>query len=157
MAILIPLAGFAAAVIAHALWRRAFSGRTAVFTFIIWSAVGAGVVAAIETVRYDMTSALTALLLYALASELYLFVFTLSAHSVSARLLAVLGKGPRGALDLEHVCDPDRMVQERKTQMLQTGLLSRASSEYRVTDKGRRVLDTFERLHRFFFPAENRS
>jgi hypothetical protein len=155
MGVQIPLAAFAAAVIAHALWRRVFSGRTAVVTFIVWSAIWAGAVAAIEIVRYDLTSALTALLLYALASELYIFVFTLSAHSVSARLLAVLDNGPRGALDLEDVCDPERMVQERKTQMLQTGLLSRASSEYRVTDKGRRVLDTFERLHRFFFPAGN--
>jgi hypothetical protein len=126
-----------------------------VFTFIVSSAIGAGLVAAIETIRYELTSALTAELVYGLACELYLFVFTLSAHSVSARLLAVLGSGPRSPIDLERVCDPERMVQTRKAQMLQTGLLAGVPSDYRVTDKGRRVLDTFERLHRFFFPADS--
>jgi len=152
---LVSLGGFAAAVIGHALWRRSFPGRTAAFAFIVWSAIGAGVVASIEAARYDLTSALAALLVYGFACELYLFVFTLSSHSVSSRLLAVLGNGPRRTVDLERLCDPEQMVQARKTQMLQTGLLAEAPTEYRVTDKGQRVLAAFERLHQFFFPADS--
>jgi hypothetical protein len=153
MIVLIPIAGFSAAVIGHALWRRAFPGRTAVFTFIFSSVFWAGVISAIAYERYELTIALTTSLLYGLACELYLFVFTLSSHSVSARLLAVLGDGPRRTIDLERVCDPNRMVQQRKIQMVQTGLLAGEASDYHLTDKGRRVLRTFDRLNRFFFPT----
>ena len=153
MVVLLPMAGFAAAVICHAVWRRAFPGRTAVFTFILSGVSWGGVMAAALYARYDLAITLTALLLYGLACELYLFVFTLSSHSVSAKLLAVLGNGPRRTIDLERVCDPHRMVQQRKTQMVQTGLLAGVASDYHLTDKGRRVLRTFDWLNEFFFPA----
>jgi hypothetical protein len=153
MVVLIAIAGFSAAIIGHALWRRAFPGRTAVLTFFLFSIFWGGVIAAIAFERYELTTALTTMLLYGLACELYLFLFTLSSHSVSARLLAVLGDGPRRTIDLERVCDPHRMVQQRKIQMVQTGLLAGAAADHLLTDKGRRVLRTFDRLNGFFFPA----
>ena len=81
-----------------------------------------------------------------------MFAFTVVTHSVSAVLLATLRDGPRRRGDIDLLCGSERMVQKRKAHMLEMGLLEGGASGYRPTEKGRRLLNAFDRLHQFFFP-----
>ena len=91
-----------------------------------------------------------ALLLYAFACELYIFLFTLVSSSVSTSLLFLLRAGSFTQMEIDEHYSSTHMVDRRLESLLATGLLLASSSGYVLTDKGRALLAVFKALKRFF-------
>jgi hypothetical protein len=93
---------------------------------------------------------LAALSVYAFVCELYLFVFTLVAGSVSARLLQLLWERDLTMAQIQGLYDTTSMVTRRVDHLVAAGLLEPDGSGYRVTAKGRRVVTVFLSVKGFF-------
>jgi hypothetical protein len=91
-----------------------------------------------------------AVLLYALACELYIFLFTLVLSSVSASILLALRTGSLTEPEIERATNSTHMVETRLDRLRATGLLGRGGAGAAVTDKGRLLLAGFRGLRRFF-------
>ncbi|OAI39517.1 hypothetical protein AYO40_05645 [Planctomycetaceae bacterium SCGC AG-212-D15] len=91
-----------------------------------------------------------ALALFAFVSELYIFLFTMVASSVSVRLLLTLREGSRTTTEIDAVYDSSNMVQDRIGRLLDVGLLVRMGDSCRLSPQGERLLRTFSILRQFF-------
>jgi len=90
------------------------------------------------------------LLGYALACEVYMFVYTMISSSVTVSLLLKLRGGPASwaALDAEY--SDAAMVDGRMTKLLANGLITSSPAGYGVTPRGEALVTSFARLRRFF-------
>jgi hypothetical protein len=91
-----------------------------------------------------------ALLLYACVSELYLFVCALVTSSVSVSLLIALRRGSLTRQEIDRLCSPATMVEDRFDWLVATGLLERRHSGYTLTKRGQILVVVFGSLRRFF-------
>ena len=98
----------------------------------------------------DSLALLAALLTYAFLCELYLFLFTMVASSISARLLLLLRQRDLTADEIKSLYDPAGMVDCRLERLLVAGLLKQEACSYRVSGRGRRLAALFLALKRFF-------
>jgi hypothetical protein len=87
---------------------------------------------------------------YAFACELYVFLFTLVASSVSASLLMALAAGALTPQEIGALCDEAGMVQMRLERLVDGGLLRVAPAGYAPTRAARVMLAGFRMLRRFF-------
>jgi len=91
-----------------------------------------------------------AVVVYAFACELYVFLFTLVASSVSASLLMALAAGALTAREIGTLCDEVGMVRMRLERLVNGGLLQVAPAGYAPTRAARVMLTGFRMLRRFF-------
>ena len=87
---------------------------------------------------------------FAFACELYLFLVTLVASSVSVSLLRVLRHGSASRAEVDRGCSGRDMVAARLMNLCRSGLLRRPEAGYAVTRHGQWLLILFRAL-RFFF------
>ena len=141
----------ALAVLAHAALTRLPVGPNVVVRFLLVGApVGAGLAVHLVALYGVAVETLSGLLVYAFASELYIFLFTLVSSSVSVALLLTLLGRPLSDSSVEDRYSPEQMVDGRIVKLLANGFLAEAEDGYVLTAKGRRTLATFERLRRTF-------
>jgi hypothetical protein len=109
------------------------------------------------TVYGASVSTLAGVLSYALACELYVFMFTLILSSVSAIWLRRLYRGSIEVSALAEAYSPTWMVDTRLERLADNEFLARTGDGYRVTERGLKMLQTFRRLRHFFRHAPRES
>ena len=94
------------------------------------------------------------LLVYALACEFYIFLFSMVSSSISVSLLLILGTNqvtPQVTpTDLETLYSSHGMIVRRMAKLVTSGLLSQSERGYTITEKGRRLVQLLGRLGTFF-------
>jgi hypothetical protein len=133
-----------------------FSNRVAKYV-LAGGVCGVALLVCVVLAEYSFLNALAAILLYAFASELYIFLFTLIASSVSISIIRGLRVGAMSARDVELLYSSERMVQVRLERLLAIGLINRDVRGVHLTARGRRVITIFGALRRFFGHSVSRT
>lgn len=145
------LLAFAVALAAHAAICRLSPQGPAVLRYLaVGLPVGAALLALLVLRQGWSADLLAGALLYALLSELYLFLFTLAANSVSLGVLRRLARAPLSAAEVAADYDSAAMVERRLDQLVAGGLLDHDGAAYRPTARGARMARSFARLRRLF-------
>ena len=146
------LIAFAAAVVFHAALVRVARSTNKVVAFLT-----AGGMVGLVFVAYELTVSADTLLeigaavaIYALACELYIFVFTLVGSSVSVAVLLALEQQPLSEDAIGQRYSGHAMVEARVAGLVTAGCLDVRDSQCVVTPRGRALAATFERLRRVF-------
>ena len=151
MSVLLAAGYFAIAVVLHAIWCRLSGRLSVVVKFVaVGGVVGLATAAHLLSAFGASVSTLAGLLVFALACELYIFLFTLILSSVSAIWLRRLHRGSIDARTLAEAYSPAWMVDSRVQRLVDNGFLVQDDSTYRLTEKGRGMIQTFGRLRRAF-------
>lgn len=151
MPILLAIAFFILAVIINACLARLQLPIGAVMRFIgVGAITGLGLGALLLERRGFSPDAAGALLAYAFACELYIFVFTLSLASVSANLLLAFAREPMRRLDASVAFEGPAMVAARLKRMSLNGLLIVDDAGLRLTPAGDSTVRIFSRVRTFF-------
>jgi hypothetical protein len=90
------------------------------------------------------------LLVYALACEFYIFLFSMVSSSISVSLLLILGTNQVTSTDLETLYSSHGMIVRRMEKLVTSGLLSQNERGYTITEKGQRLVRVLDRLGTFF-------
>jgi hypothetical protein len=91
-----------------------------------------------------------AILVYAFACELFIFLFTFAGFSVSANLLTRLSKEAMTDSQIDQLYGSTQMVQMRIDRALSKGLIIMDGDEVRLTVAGRRLVVAFNLLRACF-------
>ncbi len=149
--ILLAVAYFVVALALHAIWCRASRRPSVVVKFVlVGGATGLALLGHLLAVEGLTHRTLAGLLVFALASELYIFCFTLIISSVSAVWLRRLHRGSIESAALAEAYSPSWMVDTRLIRLIENGFLARDGDRYRLTEKGRSLIGTFGRLRAIF-------
>ena len=142
---------FATTVLLHALWCRVSARPSVVVKFFaVGGATGLALLGHLLAVEGLTHRTLAGLLIFGLASELYIFCFTLIISSVSAIWLRRLYRGGIEEDALAEAYSPTWMVETRLDRLVENGFLVRTDDGYRLTEKGRGLIGTFGRLRAIF-------
>lgn len=145
------LAFFAAAVILHAICVRTTQAFSRIVLFmIVGSICGTGLLAFIFYSSGPSITLVASAVTYGFACELYIFLFTLVANSVSLGILVRLREKPLKAEQISALYDPEAMVQRRFEQLSASGLIDTDGKKYLATRKGEAVMQSMCKLRRFF-------
>lgn len=145
----------AASVVGHALVMRGWPHINRVMGFVgIGGTAGAALLAYLVTSHGLTGETAAALLAYAFACELYIFLFTLVMTSVSASLLMRLRRGELAQQEIDQIYHDDCMVEARLQRLTAIGLLGKQNDVYHVTERGARLSTLFSELRRFFCHPE---
>jgi hypothetical protein len=121
------------------------------------TACGLALIAYLYHTEASFQNAFAAIVVYAFASELYIFLFTMITSSVSVSMIRTLRSGALSPCEVEHIYSSERMVHVRLERLQSTGLILKNTSGFVLTSRGQRMLATFERLRRFFGHAVSRT
>jgi hypothetical protein len=146
------VAYFAAAVVLHALLSRLPRGNPITKFLLVGGAAGIALIWHLFATGASL-AALAAVLTYAFACELYLFLFTLVASSISVRMLLLLRDKSLSASEIQALYDTTGMVQRRLERLVAAGLLQQHFDHYQISDRGKRVVRIFTTLKRSFHAA----
>jgi hypothetical protein len=91
-----------------------------------------------------------AVLAYAFACELYLFLFTLAGSSVSVGVLLALRRGGLTRSEVDVLCDSSEMVDVRIARLMAARLITASGAGLVITSRGRRLLKLFALLAGIF-------
>ena len=151
MSVVLASVYFLVAVVVHAVWCRLPPRLSVVAKFVLAGGL-VGVLLSAHLIGVDGFSigTLAGVAVYALACELYIFLFTLILSSVSAIWLRRLHRGSIEAAALAEAYSPAWMVDSRLGRLVDNGFLQPVAGGYRLTDKARRMIRTFARLRAFF-------
>lgn len=151
MSILLAIGYFVTALILHTVWCRVSARPSVVVKFVaVGGLTGLVLLAHLLSIEGLTYRTLAGLLVFALASELYIFCFTLIISSVSAIWLRRLYRGSVETAALAEAYSPTWMVELRLARLVENGFLIRAVEGYQVTEKGRNLIRTFGRLRAIF-------
>ena len=146
---------FGAAVTLHAICIRITHAFSRLFLFmIVGSICGIAFLVFIFHSGEPGITLVAGAVTYGLACELYIFLFTLAANSVSLGILIRLREKPLKAEQISALYDPEAMVQRRFEQLSTSGLIYKDGDKYLATRKGEAVMQTTCKLRRFFGHAE---
>jgi hypothetical protein len=158
MAVVLALVAFALTVVLHGVACRLPIGLSVVVKLVAVGGVVGLALAGLLTILFGLSIATVAgLATFALACELYIFCFTLILSSVSAIWLRRLHKGSIEREALAEAYSPAWMVDTRLERLVDNGFLNRTEAGYRLTDKGRGLMETFKKLRRLFNHAPRES
>ena len=151
MILLVPAVAILIAILLHAGACRLTLAFGSVMRFLMIGSV-CGVAAIIVMItEYGLTADVVgAALAFALAAELYLFLFTLALASVSANTLALLGRGPASATDINNLYGDRAMAALRIERLLATALAQEHDGVISLTPKGHLVARLFAGLRAAF-------
>lgn len=146
----LSLGCFSAVVLLHSLgsWRLFFNNAIVGY-FVIAAVTGVGLIAWMAIAELPTDDALAALLTYGFIAELYMFMFTLSLGSVSAKILQLLRRSTLSQEEIEASYAPKQMVNVRLERLVFAGLIYRQANGFRLTNKGRRLRFSVDRVRRF--------
>jgi hypothetical protein len=151
MAVLTSLVAFVVAVLLHAVVCRLTARPSVVVKFVlVGGAVGLALTGWLVTTAGLSVPTLAGVVTFALACELYIFCFTLILTSVSAIWLRRLYRGDIGTATLAEAYSPAWMVDSRLERLAANDFVTRTADGYRLTEKGRSLMQTFGRLRRLF-------
>jgi hypothetical protein len=151
VSILLAVAYFATTLLLHAIWCRVSARPAVVVKFVaVGGVAGLALLAHLLSVEGLTYRTLAGLLVFALASELYIFCFTLIISSVSAIWLRRLYRGSIESEELAEAYSPTWMVELRLDRLVENGFLARDGDGYRLTEKGRNLIGTFGKLRAIF-------
>ena len=151
MSIVLAVGYFIAAFLLHAIWCRAAVRPSVVVKYVVVGGLtGLALLAHLLSVEGPTHRTLAGLLVFALASELYIFLFTMIISSVSAIWLRRLYRGSIETSTLAEIYSPAWMVETRLERLVENGFLVRTDDGYRLTEKGRSLINTFTRLRGIF-------
>jgi hypothetical protein len=152
----LSVATFVVAVVGHAILRRwqrlplnpvsAFLAPGVPVGVLLWLLLLWRGNTAMETIA--------AVLSYALACELYIFVFTFVSSSVTVSLLLKLRHGRANWEQLSSTYSDEAMVDGRLTKLIRNALIAATPSGYVTSGRGERLVTSFDRLRRFFKHTE---
>ena len=150
---------FVVAVGLHALVTRVPLGASSVARYVVvGSLTGLALGAHLIWLYGPATPTLTALLLFALACEVYIFLFTLTTSSISSTILLTLRSGGLDEEALDARYSASYMVDARLAKLETNGFLHREGDRFELTARGKGLVASFQRLRRLFFrhsrPAE---
>lgn len=150
---LLLAAGYVVLVVAlHALVTRLPLGVSSVARFVIVGCLcGLGLAAHLVATYGPTTPVVTALLLFALACEVYIFLFTLTMSSISSTILLTLRSGALDEQALDARYSAAYMVDSRLAKLEASDFLQRNGDRFSLTARGRGLVASFERLRRLFF------
>jgi hypothetical protein len=155
MSLILSAGSFIVAVLAHAHWARSGGSMTITARFIsIAAPVGAGLSILVVVMFGATDAAVGAILLYAVACELYIFLFTLVANGVAVSLLLRLSKRAMSSEDIDRAYNTRAMVERRVSQMIDAGLLLEKDELLVATFRGRRLAHLYQFGRRAFGHAE---
>ena len=150
-AILLAVGYFVAAVALHAIWCRLSARPAVVVKFVaVGAVVGLALLGHLLATEGLTHRTLAGLLVFGLASELYIFCFTLIISSVSAIWLRRLHRGSIETAALAEAYSPAWMVEVRLDRLVENGFLARDGEAYHMTEKGRGLIGTFGKLRAIF-------
>jgi len=152
MWLLLALLCFGLSVGVHAIVSRARPRANRVVTYGIVAIVAFLVLAWLVFAQYGPdVRAWAALCLYALAAELYVFLFTMISSSITARLLIILRKRDLQLYEIDSAFPTSGMVDDRMRNLLANGFIrAEGSSTYTLAPKGRLLVTGFRPLRSFF-------
>lgn len=151
MAVLGAILAFVVAVAVHAVVCRLPLKLSVVLKYVlVGGLVGLGLAVWLLSTFGLTAPTLAGLVTFALASELYVFFFTLILSSVSAIWLRRLYRGSIDTTALAQAYSPTWMVDTRIERLADNDFLTRTPDGYRLTEKGRSLMRTFGRLRRLF-------
>ena len=151
VAVLLAVGYFVVALVLHAAWCRVAQRPSTVVKFVAAGGlVGLVLLGHLLATEGPTHRTLAGLLVFALASELYIFSFTLIISSVSAIWLRRLYRGSIETDALAEAYSPSWMVETRLSRLVENGFLARDGDGYRLTEKGRGLIGTFGRLRAIF-------
>ena len=152
MWLLLAAGYFAAAVALHALVTRAPLRASSVARYVIVGSLSGVALGAHLVWLYDLTTpAIAGLLLFALASEVYIFLFTLTMNSISSTILLTLRSGATDEEALDARYSASYMVDSRLVKLEANDFLRRDGERFQLTERGRGLVASFHRLRRLFF------
>jgi hypothetical protein len=141
---------FAIAVGGHTVLNRSVLRGSFVVKYLAWGGVLGIALAGQMFWRHGVAlETWAALLLYACVSEFYLFVCALVATSVSVSLLIALHERSLTRKEIDGVCSPATMVDDRFEWLVANRFLERQQSGYRLTNRGQLLVVVFGRLRRW--------
>jgi predicted transcriptional regulator len=148
-----PAAGFfVTALAAHAVATRLGGRMDRVTRFVVVGGpIGLALawVMATEFGAFSVQS-ICAILVYAAACELYLFLFTMTIGSISSNLLVRLSSGALTKTEIEARYDSRAMVEQRLERLVGTGFLTSNAGRFALTDKGERFVASMRKLRALF-------
>jgi hypothetical protein len=146
------IAFLAAAIVAHAVARRIASGFSSIVSFlVVGSLVGAGLVVFVFDRWGTDIASWSAILVYAFACEVYMFLFTSVGGSISASLLYQLRAGVLSSAEVDRQIGGRAMVERRLAKMSSTNLLAKTEHGYSGTMAGARLLWLYRHIRNFFW------
>jgi len=117
----------------------------------VGTAVGLALVAWLFTAYAPLAvEQLTALLVYAFACVLHIFLFASTLSSVSANLLLRLSRQPLLPEDVAQLYSGRRMTEVRLERLIGSGFLSAGPKGLTLTAVGARTVSAYERLRSLF-------
>ncbi|MDX2097257.1 MAG: hypothetical protein SFW36_05730 [Leptolyngbyaceae cyanobacterium bins.59] len=142
---------FVGAVLGHALACRLPLPGNILFRFLV---VGGGIGLILASLLWQTygfgLETWAALLLYAFICELYIFVFTFVASSVSVSLLMILDRQSFKLDEIDQYYSSEGMVEGRLEKLLKVGLITSSPSGYVLTLKSQVLTAIFDPLRQFF-------
>src|SRR5215211_4529751 len=151
MAVIGAILAFVVAVALHAVVCRLPLKLSVVLKYVlVGGLVGLGLLVWLITTYGLSAPTLAGLVTYALASQLYIFMFTLILSSVSAIWLRRLYRGSIDTATLAEAYSPAWMVDTRIERLADNDFLVRTANGYRLTEKGHNLMQTFGKLRRLF-------
>jgi hypothetical protein len=149
--LLLPSAAILIAILLHAVACRLPLPFGSVVRFVMIGSVCGLVAVVVMITEYGLTANVAgATLAFAFAAELYLFLFTMTLGSVSANMLALLGRAPASPADIDNLYDDRLMAALRIERLLATGLTQEHDGIISLTPKGEFIARLFAVLRTAF-------
>jgi hypothetical protein len=152
--LLICGAAFGATLIGHALVCRLSLKLNRVGSFVMVASVMALFMVTALARRYEVLSveSLAALLMFAFACELYVFLFTMTISSISANALVRLAHRPMAIEEAMSAYDSSNMVRMRLERLIGGSFIRVVApgSRLLLSPKGVRLTKAFSGLRRLF-------
>lgn len=149
---LLPVAYFLSALGAHAVTARLHASGNRVQQFLLIGFTG-GVAMIFHLGRLPatpMAATLAAMVTYAFACELYIFLFTFVTSSVSVALLVAGARQAEPGQMRQTSLSPAEMVEQRLQMLAASGLLDRHEERYHLNGRSRAIVAIHRALRRFF-------
>jgi hypothetical protein len=151
MWLVLSLAGFALAVVLHALLTRMGGSLTIVLSFLFVSVPLAIIIAALALWMFAVSDeSIAAVLVYLALCETYIFLFTLAANGVSVSLMMRLRARPTTADELMKSYSTRAMVERRIDHLTAGGFLTETGGQIRLLQRGAALVRVFALARAFF-------
>jgi hypothetical protein len=142
---------FVTSVLVHAIVMRFVERAGTVAIFVAIGGMAGGALIGYCLQSYGFTPAtLAAILTYAFACELYIFLFTLVGNSVSFGLLTKLESHPLDAAAIARFYRAEAMIGRRFEQLERSDFISTGPAGLTLTVRGKRAVRMFSFLHVMF-------
>jgi DNA-binding HxlR family transcriptional regulator len=151
MWLVLSLAAFLCSGLLHAAVMRCIDRAGAVAAFVMSGAAMGAVLVGYCVLKYGLSAAtLAAILTYAFACEIYIFLFTLVGTSVSCALLVKLASRPLRTDEIASFYRTEAMIERRLKQLERSNLIAADEAGFRLTARGKTIVRIFSFFRALF-------